>query len=126
MKTDSVFHLLPITTIGKKRKRSTKPTLSIQPIGHMMKLQLLLLVQMINNWSSIIFPIGRTVITSQESVKVYECEDCSSSLFRSFCTKAKEGNNRKLCVNEKWERQKENICEKLSTKNTVESTLLER
>ncbi|MFS0639254.1 transposase, partial [Mesobacillus foraminis] len=35
--------------------------------------------------------------------KVYECEDCSGCPFRSLCTKAKEGNNRKLMVNEKWE-----------------------
>lgn len=31
--------------------------------------------------------------------KVHECEDC---LLRSHCTKAKEGNKRKIYYNEKW------------------------
>lgn len=52
------------------------------------------------------------------TMKVYECEDCSSCPLRSFCTKAKEENNRKLYVNEKWEQQKEYIREKLSDKKT--------
>ena len=50
--------------------------------------------------------------------KVYECEDCSACPFRSACTKAKEENNRKLMVNEKWEQQKEYIKEKLSEEKT--------
>ncbi|PIC70807.1 transposase, partial [Sporosarcina sp. P17b] len=54
------------------------------------------------------------------TMKVYECEDCSSCPLRSFCTKAKEENNRKLYVNEKWEQQKEYIREKLSDKKTGE------
>src|SRR5699024_9185817 len=33
--------------------------------------------------------------------KVYECEDCSGCPLRSLCTKAKEGNNRKIYYNEK-------------------------
>lgn len=50
--------------------------------------------------------------------KVYECEDCSGCPFRSLCTKAKEGNNRTLMVNEKWEQQKEYVREKLSEEKT--------
>ena len=46
--------------------------------------------------------------------KVYQCEDCSGCPFRSSCTKAKEGNNRTLMVNEKWEQQKEYVKTKLS------------
>lgn len=38
------------------------------------------------------------------TMKVYECEDCSSCPLRPVCTKAKEGNNRKLYVNEKRRR----------------------
>ncbi|MER2008737.1 MAG: transposase, partial [Psychrobacillus sp.] len=34
------------------------------------------------------------------------------------CTKAKEGNNRKLMVNEKWEQQKEYVSAKLSEEKT--------
>lgn len=50
--------------------------------------------------------------------KVYECEDCSGCPLRSFCTKAKEGTNRKLTVNEKWEQQKEHVRTKLSEEKT--------
>ncbi len=50
--------------------------------------------------------------------KVYECENCSGCPFRSACTKAKEGNNRKLMVNEKWEQQKEYVRAKLSEEKT--------
>jgi transposase len=50
--------------------------------------------------------------------KVYECEDCLGCPFRSSCTKAKEGNNRKLMVNEKWEQQKEYVRAKLSEEKT--------
>jgi transposase len=50
--------------------------------------------------------------------KIYECEDCSGCPFRSSCTKAKEGNNRKLMVNKKWEQQKEYVREKLSEEKT--------
>ncbi len=50
--------------------------------------------------------------------KVYECEGCSGCLLRSSCAKAKEGNNRKLMVNEKWERQKEYVRAKLSEEKT--------
>ncbi|HEX6594726.1 MAG TPA: IS1182 family transposase [Bacillota bacterium] len=45
---------------------------------------------------------------------VYECEDCSGCPLRSLCTRAKEGNNRKVFRNEKWESQKEYVREKLS------------
>ena len=50
--------------------------------------------------------------------KIYECENCSGCPFRSSCTKAKEGNNRKLMVNEKWEQQKEYVRAKLSEEET--------
>ncbi|WP_230203630.1 IS1182 family transposase [Bacillus massiliigorillae] len=50
--------------------------------------------------------------------KVYECEDCLGCPFRSSCTKAKEGNNRKLMINEKWEQQKEYVRAKLSEEET--------
>lgn len=54
----------------------------------------------------------------QREFKIYECEDCSGCPFRSSCTKAKEGNNRKLMVNEKWEQQKEYVRAKLSEEKT--------
>lgn len=54
----------------------------------------------------------------QKELKIYECEDCSGCPFRSSCTKAKEGNNRKLMVNEKWEQQKEYVRAKLSEEKT--------
>jgi len=50
----------------------------------------------------------------QRTHKIYECENCSGCPFRSSCTKAKEGNNRKIMVNEKWEQQKEYVKAKLS------------
>lgn len=50
--------------------------------------------------------------------KIYECENCSGCPFRSSCTKAKEGNNRRLMVNEKWEQQKEYVRAKLSEEKT--------
>ena len=50
--------------------------------------------------------------------KVYECENCTGCPFRSSCTKAKEGNHRKLIVNEKWEQQKEYVRAKLSEEKT--------
>ena len=50
--------------------------------------------------------------------KIYECENCTGCPFRSLCTKAKEGNNRKLMVNEKWEQQKEYVRAKLSEEKT--------
>ncbi|WP_404452804.1 IS1182 family transposase [Virgibacillus necropolis] len=52
--------------------------------------------------------------------KVYECEDCSDCPLRSQCTKAKEGNNRKIYYNEKWERQKAYIRQLLSEEETGE------
>ena len=50
--------------------------------------------------------------------KIYECENCIGCPFRSSCTKAKEGNTRKLMVNEKWEQQKEYVRAKLSEEKT--------
>ena len=52
--------------------------------------------------------------------KVYECEDCSDCPLRDLCTKAKEGNNRKVYMNEKWEFQKEYVRTKLSDEKTGE------
>ncbi len=52
--------------------------------------------------------------------KVYECEDCTDCPLRSLCTKAKEGNNRKVHYNEKWETQKEYVRAKLSDEKTGE------
>ncbi|KGX88891.1 IS1182 family transposase [Pontibacillus litoralis] len=52
--------------------------------------------------------------------KVYECEDCSDCPLRDLCTKAKEGNHRKVYYNEKWETQKEYVRAKLSDEKTGE------
>jgi transposase len=52
--------------------------------------------------------------------KVYECEDCSDCQFRDLCTKAQEGKNRTIYINEKWENQKEYIKDKLSDEKTGE------
>jgi transposase len=54
----------------------------------------------------------------ERKFKIYECEDCLGCPFRSSCTKAKEGHNRKLMVNEKWEHQKEYVRSKLSEEKT--------
>lgn len=52
--------------------------------------------------------------------KVYECEDCFDCPLRSQCTKAKEGNNRKIYYNQKWENQKAYTRQQLSEKETGE------
>ena len=52
--------------------------------------------------------------------KVYECDDCTGCPFRSQCTKAKEGHNRTIRYNEKWEQQKEYIRQQLSEEKTGE------
>ena len=54
------------------------------------------------------------------NLKVYECENCNNCPYRSQCCKAKEGNNRKISVNVKWEQQKEYIRTQLSDKKTGE------
>lgn len=54
----------------------------------------------------------------QRQFKVYESEDCSTCPLRSYCTKAKPGNNRKMMVNEVWEEHKEYVREKLSEEET--------
>lgn len=54
----------------------------------------------------------------QRQFKVYESENCSSCPLRSYCTKAKFGNNRKMMVNEIWEEQKEYVRAKLSEEKT--------
>ncbi|MCM3007145.1 transposase, partial [Priestia koreensis] len=53
-----------------------------------------------------------------KELKVYECEDCSGCPFRSQCTKAKEGNNRQIHYNQKWEQQKRMIQQLLSEEKT--------
>ncbi|WP_237049325.1 IS1182 family transposase [Lentibacillus amyloliquefaciens] len=52
--------------------------------------------------------------------RVYECEDCSGCPLRSQCTKAKEGNNRKIYYNAKWESQKAYTRQQLSEEETGE------
>lgn len=74
-------------------------------------------------------PNGKKVIFSYNSqrkdkngfvrnFKIYECENCDNCSYRSQCCKAKEGNNRKISVNVKWEQQKEYIRMQLSDKKT--------
>ncbi|AKG05306.1 DDE transposase [Salimicrobium jeotgali] len=50
--------------------------------------------------------------------KVYECDDCTGCPLRASCTKAKEGNNRKIYYNETWEDHKSYMREKLSEPET--------
>ena len=50
----------------------------------------------------------------ERKFNVYECENCTGCPLREKCTKAKEGNHRKLMVNENWEQQKEYVRTKLS------------
>ncbi|NLN26355.1 MAG: IS1182 family transposase [Bacteroidetes bacterium] len=54
----------------------------------------------------------------ERQFKIYECENCTGCPFRSKCTKAREGNNRKLMINEKWEQQKKYVRAKLSDEKT--------
>ena len=54
----------------------------------------------------------------ERQFKIYACEDCTDCPLRKFCTKAQEGTNRKLMVNEKWEQQKQYIRNKLSEEKT--------
>lgn len=56
----------------------------------------------------------------KRTFNVYECEDCSNCPFRSQCTKAKEGHNRKIQYNQNWEQQKEYIKQQLSEEKTGE------
>lgn len=50
----------------------------------------------------------------QRSFKNYECEDCAGCPCRIKCIKSGKSTNRKLTVNEKWEKQKEYIKKMLS------------
>uniref|UniRef100_UPI002591C111 transposase n=1 Tax=uncultured Allobacillus sp. TaxID=1638025 RepID=UPI002591C111 len=52
--------------------------------------------------------------------RVYEAEDCSGCPLRSQCTQAKEGNNRKIYYNAKWESQKTYTRQQLSEEETGE------
>ncbi len=52
------------------------------------------------------------------TLKIYESEDCTDCPIRSLCTKAKEGNNRKVIINETWQEQKEYVRTKLSEEKT--------
>ncbi len=54
----------------------------------------------------------------QRQFKIYSCEDCTDCPLRKSCTKAQEGTNRKLMVNEKWEQQKQYVRNKLSEEKT--------
>lgn len=54
----------------------------------------------------------------QRQFNMYECEDCTGCPLRTLCTKAQEGTNRKLMVNEKWEQQKEYVRTLLSEEKT--------
>ncbi|WP_255449120.1 transposase, partial [Virgibacillus sp. SK37] len=91
----------------------------------------------VDNWEykededTFLCPNGRKVRFSHHSkrtdrygftreFKVYECEDCSGCPLRDLCTKAKEGNNRTVYMNEKWEAQKEYVRTKLSDEKTGE------
>src|SRR5699024_12324765 len=47
--------------------------------------------------------------------KVYQSENCNDCPLRSYCTKAKEGNNRRLFMNEKWEQQKDRKSTRLNS-----------
>lgn len=55
----------------------------------------------------------------ERQFKVYECEDCTDCPLHALCTKAQEGRNRKLSINEKWEQQKAYVREKLSEEETA-------
>lgn len=89
----------------------------------------------VDNWEynededAFLCPNGRKVRFSHHSkrtdrygftreYKVYECEDCSDCPLRNLCTKAKEGNNKRVYRNEKWESQKEYVRMKLSDDKT--------
>ena len=50
--------------------------------------------------------------------KQYECEDCTGCPFKAKCSKADEGKNRTLMINERWEQQKVYVREKLSEEKT--------
>ncbi len=52
------------------------------------------------------------------SYSVYECESCVSCPFRSQCTKAKEGNHRRIAINEHWNQQKAYTKQLLSEEKT--------
>lgn len=54
----------------------------------------------------------------QRTFRIYECEDCGGCPFRSECTTAKEGKNRKVYRNTNWEIQKSMIQEWLSNEKT--------
>jgi hypothetical protein len=49
---------------------------------------------------------------------MHECEDCTGLSTANVSTKAQEGTNRKLMVNEKWEQQKEYVRTQLSEEKT--------
>ena len=50
--------------------------------------------------------------------KQYECEDCTGCPFKAKCSKADEGKNRTLMINERWEQQKAYVRAKLSEEET--------
>ena len=57
-------------------------------------------------------------MVSNEILKYMNVKIVRAAHFFSLCTKAKEGNNRKLMVSETWEEQKEYVRAKLSEEKT--------
>ena len=49
-----------------------------------------------------------------KTLREYVCESCDGCPFRSTCTKAEEGKHRTMCVNKRWEQQKEYVRNTLS------------
>src|SRR5699024_11177587 len=111
----------PLITYNQYRKEKTKKNNNIA--FH------------VDNWEynededTFLCPNGRKVRFSHHSkrtdrygftreFKVYECEDCSDCPLRDLCTKAKEGNNKRVYRNEKWESQKKYVRAKLSDEKT--------
>ena len=101
----------------KEKKKKYKQNNLIQITGIMMKKLICILVQ-INKTVFKYHSVRTDQIGFKREFKIYECEDCSGCPLRSSCTKAKEGNNRKFMVNEKWEQQKEYVRAKLSEEKT--------
>lgn len=54
----------------------------------------------------------------ERKYKVYESEDCTGCPFKAKCSKADEGKNRTLMINERWEQQKAYVRAKLSEEET--------
>jgi len=70
------------------------------------------------NEKQLTFRYNATCTDTGFQFKLYECEDCTDCPLRALCTKAQDGTNRKLIVNEKWEQQKEYVRAELSEEKT--------